>query len=213
MESELILAFEPLIKKIASNFYGAEFDDLLQAGRIGLFNAYEHFIDDGNTKFSTFAYKYIFGEMYKISALNKTIKQSKDNLKILKLVEQSKFLLTQSLGKEPSISDIAIYLNIDEEIISQAIIASSEILSLDQEKDMDTNLYNKIGDNIDNDLNIDIKNSLNTLENLEKEIIKCRYFNDLTQSETAERLGMSQVSVSRYEKRSLSKMQKYFVCE
>ena len=213
MESELILAFEPLIKKIATNFYGAEYEDLLQAGRIGLFQAKKHFTPDGNTKFSTFAYKYIFGEMYKVSVVNKPIKQSKDNLKILKLVEQTKFLLTQSLGKEPSISDIAIYLNIQEEIISNAIMASGEILSLDKEQELDTNLYNKIGNNIDNDLNIDIKNSMDTLDSDEKEIIKCRYFNDLTQSETAEKLGMSQVSVSRYEKRSLSKMQKYFVCE
>ena len=213
MESELILAFEPLIKKIATKFYGTSYDDILQAGRIGLIDAKKHFVDDGTTKFSTFAYKYIFGEMYKTTIMNKTIKQSKDNLKILKLVEQTKYLLTQTLGKEPSISDIAIYLNVDEEIISNAIISANEILSLDKEQELDTNLYNKIGNTLDIDLKIDIKNSMESLDDDEKKIIKCRYFNDLTQSETAKKLNMSQVSVSRYEKRSLSKMQKYFVCE
>ena len=213
MEDELILAFEPLIKKIASKFYGTSYDDLLQAGRIGLFDAKKHFIDDGNTKFSTFAYKYIFGEMYKTVISNKTIKQSKDNLKILKLVEQTKYYLVQKLGKEPNLSDISIYLNIDEEIISNAIISANEVLSLDKEKDMDTNLYNRIGNTLDTDLRIDIKNSMELLSKDEKKIIKCRYFNDLTQSETAKKLNMSQVSVSRYEKRSLSKMQKYFICE
>ena len=56
---------------------------------------------------------------------------------------------------------------------------------------------------------IDIKDSLETLDEKEKEIIKYRYFKDYTQSETAEILGMSQVSVSRYEKKSLNKMYNY----
>ena len=176
-------------------------------------NAYKHFIDDGNTKFSTFAYKYIFGEMYQVSVVNKTIKQNKDNLKLLKLIEKTRFLLTQSLGKEPTISDIAIYLEMDEKTISNALISVSEILSLDNEKEEDINLYNLVGNEVDTDLSIDIKQCLNTLDENEQAIIKCRYFNDLTQSETAKLLDMTQVSVSRYEKRSLEKMQKYFTYE
>jgi RNA polymerase sigma factor (sigma-70 family) len=213
MTNEMVLTFDPLIKNIAKKFYGIDYDDLIQAGRYGLHLAWLHYKKEENTKFSTFAYNYIFGEMYSLTLKNKTIKQNRENVKILKLVEKTKELLTQKLNRIPTINDISIYLNIDESIINNALIEGNATLSLDQEEDEDTNLYNTFGLIEDNDLKIDLNNTISALENDEQKIIKYRYFNNLSQQETAKILGYSQVKVSRYEKRSLNKMQKYLCCE
>ena len=60
-----------LIYKIAKKFYNIDINDLFQAGCIGVIKALKHFVDDGTCKFSTFAYKYIFGEMYELSIKSK----------------------------------------------------------------------------------------------------------------------------------------------
>ena len=213
MNTKMIEAFDPLIKKIASNFYNADYEELIQVGRIGLYNAYKHYDNNSNTKFSSFAYQYIFGEMYQLSILNKTIKPNKDLLKLNKLIDKTKILLTQKLNHEPSIDEISSYLNIDSLTISNAIKYNEIILSLDKEMDEDTNLYNKLGNTFNNDLKILLDDSFKILDNNEKDIIKYRYYNDLTQSETANLLGISQVSVSRYEKKSLNKIRNYIINE
>lgn len=213
MNMKMMETFDPLIKKIAKSFYGIEYEELIQVGRIGLYNAYNHYDKNSDTKFSTFAYQYIFGEMYNLAIQYKTIKPNRDILKITKLVEKTKILLTQKLGKEPSISDIALYLEMDENVINNAIRYTECVLSLDKEQDNDTNLYNMLGENDNRDLKIDIDDSFKILESPDKEVIMCRYYNDLTQSETAKLLGISQVSVSRIEKRSLVKMQNYLSYE
>ena len=65
MNTETIIkANIPLIKKIATKFYNASFEDLFQAGCMGVIKAYKNYQKNGNTKFSTYAYDYIFGEMY-----------------------------------------------------------------------------------------------------------------------------------------------------
>ena len=213
MNDKLIETFDPLIKKIANNFYGIEYDELIQVGRIGLYNAYNHYKKNSDTKFSTFAYQYIFGEMYNLAIQNKTIKPSRDILRLTKLIEKAKILLTQKLGKEPSINDLSIYLGIDEDLICNSLRYTETILSLDKEQEEDSNLYNMIGINDNKDLKIDIDDSFKVLESPAKEIIMYRYYNDLTQDETAKLLGLSQVTVSRIEKKSLVKMQKYLTCE
>ena len=205
----IINKYLPLIKSIANTFYGIDYDDLIQSGIIGLINAYKNYKRSENTKFSSYAYQYIYGEMYNYTLKNKSIKQQKDNLKIVKLYEQTKNYLTQSLGKIPSKKEISSYLKINEEIIDNALINTYEILSIDN----DTTLNNTIGITLDMDLKIDLDNSINMLSDEEKQIIKYRYFKDLTQSEVSKKLGISQVKVSRYEKRSLSKLQNYLCYE
>jgi RNA polymerase sigma factor (sigma-70 family) len=208
MNNEIVVAFEPYIKSIASKFYNVDYEDLMQAGRLGLQDAYQHYKKNDTTKFSTFAYKYIFGEMYKL-ANSKTIKINRDILKIIKLVDKTKSLLTQRLGRIPSISDIAIYLEIDENTINYALSQTNSILSLDEEENNDSNLYNKISFNEDNDLKIDIQDSLANLSTDEYQVIKHLYFDSLTQEETAKMMNISQVKISRYKTKSLNKMYNY----
>ena len=203
---ELIKSCEPLIKSIANKFYGIDKEDLMQAGRTGLINAYKHYNKNDNTKFSTFAYSYIFGEMYNLSVNNRTIKTNRDTLKLVKLIEKTKSYLTQKLGKIPSLSEVASYLEMDENVLSNAYVSTETILSLDMPSIDDYYLYNSIKCFDDNDISLDIKNSINELSKDEQEIIKYRYYNDLTQSETAKLLGLSQVKVSRSEQKSLKKL-------
>ena len=210
MNNELIIAFEPYIKSIANNFYNIDYEDLMQAGRLGLHNAYQHYQKNSTTKFSTFAYKYIFGEMYNL-AHSTMLKISRDTLKTIKLIDHTKTLLTQALGHVPSISEIAIYLEIDEATINNALSQTSTILSLDVEAENDTNLYNKISTRDNNDLKLDIKDSLNKLNNNEYQVIKHLYFDAYTQEETAKIMNMTQVKVSRYKTKSLNKMHDYLI--
>ncbi|MBR1416520.1 MAG: sigma-70 family RNA polymerase sigma factor [Bacilli bacterium] len=206
MNKEMLESFEPLIRAIASKFYNIEYDDLLQAGRIGLINAYQHYDKNSNTKFSSFAYTYIFGEMYNLALTSKSIKTNKDTLKLSKLIEKTKIYLTQLLGKSPSIEEISSYLEIDESTIYNTINASLNILSLDRDSEEENNLYDILSKEEDNDTKLDIESSLQELTDKEQNIIMYRYYNDLTQQETAKIMGISQVSVSRYEQKSLKKL-------
>lgn len=197
--------FKPLIKSIASNFYGVEYNDLYQAGVLGLIQAYKNYKSDGKTKFSSYAYKYIFGEMYNYMLSAKALKQNRDLLKLTKLIEKTNVYLTQSLGKVPTTLEIAKYLNIDPNLINMAISSTHSILSLDSELDNDSSLYNTIKDDKENKLDyLDLKWSVDNLEEPYKSIIKLRYFNDYTQQEVAKKLKLTQVMVSRYEKKSLN---------
>jgi len=206
---KIIAVHEKLIYRIALKFYDVPKEDLYQAGVIGIIKAYNNFVDNGLTKFTTYAYNYIFGEMYELSNSLRSIKLNKKVLGLYKRIEQTKYLLALEIGHIPSAQELAEYLAIDEETISQVYISTSTIMSLDA--DSERPIYDTVSDpRYDIDENyLDLIDSMDTLSPSEKEIIKYRYFKDLTQSETAKILGMSQVKVSRAEKKSLSKMYNY----
>ncbi len=206
---QIIKLHEKLIYKIATKFHDIPLEDLFQAGVIGIIKAYNNFKQTAETKFTTYAYNYIFGEMYDFANNTRTIKLNKNILKTYKKIEQAKYQLAQKLGYYPSITDLSTFLGIDENIISEIESCTSTIMSLDLEEERP--VYETISqskDNISSD-NIDLKDSLTTLTEEERQIINYRYFKDFTQSETAKLMGISQVSVSRYEKKSLSKMYNY----
>lgn len=205
---KLIKGSEGLIKKIASQFYNSEFEDLYQAGVLGLLKAYKNYKENGTTKFSTYAYDYIYGEMYQF-VQNKNIKINKDITKLYKVIEKTITTLTQKYNRVPSLYEVSKFLNINEKLIYDAYMSGKEIMSIDNE---DNNVLNSIkanNTNIDNKILID--ECLDNLSKDEKNIIKARFYEDLTQSETAKKLCMTQVMVSRYEKRSLSKMQQFMM--
>ena len=208
---EIIKVNEKLIYKIASKFYNYDKEDLYQVGVVGLIKAIKNYKEDSTTKFTTYAYDYIFGEMYKLVNDNRTIRLNRDILKIYKKIEQTKYLLAQKLNHIPSTMELALYLEIDEGIICSTIASASSILSLDAETKEEVDLYNKLSkqESIPIEEKIALKDSLDTLNEDERKIIDYRYFKDMTQQETAKKLGMTQVMVSRYEKKSLDKMYNY----
>ncbi len=197
-----------LIYSITKQFYGVEKEDLFQAGVLGLLKAYKNFVDDGSCKFTTYATKYIYGEMYSLVS-NKAIKINRNLRKMIKMINQAKEGLTQKLHRIPSVSEIAQFLEIPQTTVNEALGAASEIMSLDNEQDI--SLYETIqsDENVNLDDQILIDQSLEMLTEDERNIIKARYYEDLTQCEVARKLKMTQVKVSRYEKKGLDKMQQF----
>ena len=111
----------------------------------------------------------------------------------------------------PSNLELADYLEIDINVLEYALACAYQVMSLDEDKEEVRNLHETISqDNIiSQDDKILLNDSFNSLNEVEKDIINSRYYEDLTQSEVADRLGISQVKVSRYEKKGLTKMRKY----
>ena len=207
----LIEEYKYLVYKISSYFYNVPKEDLIQAGYIGLCQAYKNYKKEANVKFSTYAFKSIYGSMYKLAIKTNPLKVSRDLLVLYKKIEQTRYLLAQKLNKIPTNLELASYLKMDIVDIDNAIMAASEIISLDNESDEHRNSYETIREkpSISLDDKIDIYDSINKLNKDEQNIIKARYFKDMTQQEVARKLKMTQVMVSRYEKKAVEKMRNY----
>ena len=197
-----------IIKKY-EHFYDKE--DLYQVGMIGLMNAYRHFDPKYQVKFSTYAFSYIVGEVSKYIREDKSIKVSKDLLKLNKSIEKAKEVLSQKLMRIPTDSELALFLEIDESKIMEARSATDFVRSLDfclTDEGKELNLYDSIRqEEKQYNANImDLKDQIKTLTKEEQQLIASRYFEEMTQQETSERLGMSQVQVSRKENKILTKL-------
>lgn len=200
---ELILKYEKLIYSIMKYFRDySNKDDLFQVGCIGLINAYNNYNSDNNVKFSTYAYSYILGEMKKLVREDKGIKISRSISKLYYQIEKTNIFLTQKLMRKPTLQDIASFLEIDEYLIVEALNSTNSLLNID---DIQINNYTF------NDNELILEEELNKLNKEELEIIKKRYMQELTQTEVANELGMSQVQVSRKEHKVLQKLKKQLI--
>jgi RNA polymerase sporulation-specific sigma factor len=199
-----------LIWKIAKNFYGMDKNDLYQAGVLGVIKAYQNYSNDAKTKFSTYAYSYIYGEMY-MATCNKEMKYGKDLIRLVSMIEKGKNILAQKLMKEPTIAELAEFLELPKEKVEYALLSVGNVTSFDENPLSHRALSETVAlrEETSEDDKLLLKDSINSLNPLEKDIIVSRYYEDLTQSETAKKLGITQVLVSRYESKSLSKMREY----
>ena len=196
---------------IREHFKGYDTDDLYQVGVIGVIKAYNNYKNDKNTKFSTYAYKYIYGEIYSYINNNKIIKIARENYTLYKKINEARNILSQRLMKEPSLYELSSFLEIEPNIIEMVINSLASVDSLDRvilSDGKDVSLFDTVRDEKDY-YNIDylmLNEELNKLPEEEKKIIYLRYFEDRTQSEVADILGKSQVGVSRTEKKTLKKI-------
>ncbi len=202
---EIILDNRNLIYSIAHRFGGNDFDDLYQAGCLGLINAYYNFNDDFHTKFTTYAYPFIVGEMYKYLCYNKNIRLSPKNMKLIKAIKRGEEVLIHHLGRFPTDNELANFLEIDLSKLAE-IRNLVNIESLDYQYN-NSDLYDLIpNDNLSYDALIDLRNALKTLNLREKQIIYARYFDNQTQSDLAKIYHTNQVKISRDEKKILTKL-------
>lgn len=211
-ETEIVKENMGLLYSIANRLYGAEKEDLIQAGAMAMVTAYRTFRDDGTTKFSTYAFKPIFGEMFKL-ATQKQIKISRDYLKLYNLIETTRYSLAQHWGYIPNNQELALYLGYTEEEIEQAIVAGSIIVSsMDKGTTEDRSIYETIAkeEPISLEDKLAIQEGLEQLTEDERKILEYRYFEDMTQSEVARKLKKTQVMVSRYEKRGIDKIREFY---
>lgn len=197
-----------IVKRFKNNKY--ETDDLFQIGAIGLVKSIKRFDNQYNVKLSTFAVPYIIGEIKRYLRDDGMVKVSRSlkelNIKIEMLRKQY-----EKLGKELSINEIEKELKESKENILLALEANKEIKSIDEEfEDSNENiLFNKVKvESYEEDTikKIILKQELEKLDEKERNIIILRYFYNKTQSQIASQYGISQVQVSRIEKRVLLKM-------
>lgn len=212
-EEELVDKYTPYIYKIAKKFYNVELADLYQAGAIGLIEAKRNFKLEFNVSFQVFAYKYIFGRMYELANKSRDIKLSKYYLSLYKQIQLARKELTFKLERTPSLEEIADFTSIDQGLINEIIVLTTNMLSLEEEYQTvhgdSLPLKECIGTAPNMDEQIMINDSLENLEPLEQDVIRIRYFEDLTQMETAKVLGISQVKVSRLEQKGKAKIKEY----
>ncbi len=199
-----------LVHSICRRFSGRgiEYDDLYQAGCMGLVKAVDAYDFELGFAFSTYAVPVIMGEVRRLFRDGGAVKISRSikelNFKIVRANE----VLQQQLNREPTINEIANHLGVDAADVSEALCASQQTVSLTVENDdgiteMDLPIIDH-QDEINNKILIEAASK--GLNDIERTIIKCRYFDLLTQSKTAALLNMTQVQVSRAEKRILLKM-------
>lgn len=209
---DLIVDNSKLIYSIISKYQSYyDKEDLYQIGVIGMIKAYKNYKKDSNTKFTTYAYTYILGEVLKYVNENKSFKLSKEYLVIYKKISEAKTILTQRLMKVPSNFELSVFLEIDEQVINHIEMITREIDRLDRiiNEDgknlilLDTIKDEKAETSIDSMM---LYEEINKLPSDERKLLKERYFLDKTQSETAKILGINQVQVSRNEQKILKKL-------
>lgn len=205
-----------LIWSIVRKFFnrGYDGDDLYQIGAIGLLKCIQKFDTSYNVKFSTYAVPMIMGEIKRFLRDDGIIKVSRPLKEIAIKAKYMKDTLTKENNQEPTITELANAIDVAEEDLILALDASKDVESLYttvyQGDGNGVYLIDKLQQKNDNQEkiveNIVLKELINTLEHREKQIIELRYFEDKTQTEIARFLGISQVQVSRIEKKVLTKI-------
>lgn len=199
-----------LVHSICKRFAGRgiEYDDLYQAGCIGLIKATDAFDEDRGLMFSTYAVPVIMGEVRRLFRDGGAVKVSRSVKELSMKIAYQKQKMEQRLCREPTVSELAEELGVSPEDITEAVCATQATVSLTYEGDdgiKETDLpCESHEEEISNRLILD--EAFKILNENEIKIMKLRYFNSLTQSKTAEILNMSQVQVSRAEKRILLKL-------
>ena len=200
----------PLVHSLCKRFVGRgiEYDDLYQAGCIGLIKAADGFDDSRGLCFSTYAVPVILGEIRRMFRDGGSIKVSRSLKELSLKVARVKSKLENQLSREPTINELAAELGVTPEEITEAQSASMPTVSLTYESDDGINEIDVSvagpEDSLTNKLLLE--RAFTHLDTTEQQIIRCRYFEFLTQNETAARLGMSQVQISRAEKKILLKL-------
>ncbi len=211
MERNLIEQYKDRIYKIISRIPYYDKEDLFQVGCIGLIKAYRNYDPSKNVKFFSYAYKYILGEIKSYVRENRNIKISRDLYKLSGKIEEARNIISQKLMRNPTIDEIALFLEMDPSDIQQALINNYNTTSLDKvvtDDENDACLYDVIPDieNMSKEDLLDLKESIDKLDDNSKKLIELRYVGNYTQSETANIMGMTQVQVSRKESKVLQKL-------
>ncbi len=210
----IIKSHEKLIYSIANKIKGHyDRDDLFQVGVIGLIKAYQNYNEEYQAKFSTYAFSYILGEIKNYTREDKGMKIGRDLFKLKNKIEKAKDMLSQKLMREVTTSELALFLEIDERSIINALNIHNYIESLDYFASNDgreLSLYDTIKQEEAVDIidKLSLEEQIANLSKEEQKLIYMRYMDNQTQTEVARNLGLTQVQVSRKEQRVLIKLRK-----
>lgn len=216
--NKLIEANLPLVTSISKKFTnrGYEYEDIYQIGCMGLVKSIKNFDEKYNVKFSTYAVPMIIGEIKRFLRDDGMIKVSRNVKSLAKKLHFDKEALTKRLNREPTIEELAQFSGMDKEEILFALESSASMQYLyeviHQDDGSPVLLIDKLSENAIEDKNITeklaLKEALRNLDTKSRQIIVLRYFKDKTQIQVAKMLGISQVQVSRIEKKVLQEMRK-----
>ncbi|MFW5985184.1 MAG: sigma-70 family RNA polymerase sigma factor [Halanaerobiaceae bacterium] len=207
-----------LVLKIAYRYKNRniELQDLFQTGVIGLIKAVKGFDLQRNVKFSTYAFSRINGEIRLKLRDQGILKKSRKMQKIARILRQKRSELKQELRREPTIKELAEETGYDRQNIVAALEADKTPTSIYKPLNNDDQQKLLLVDNLaDRKKEIDISETdrlnlqelIRELDERSRKIIYLRYFRDLTQQEIGDQIGVSQVQVSRLEKKILQKLQ------
>ncbi len=210
---EIVNENMPLVKSIVRGFMnrGTEYDDLVQLGSIGLIKAARNYNFEYGVRFSTYAVPLISGEIKRFLRDDGMIKVSRILKENYRKYANARERLSRELKREPTLNETAFAAGLTAEEAIEAIDSERPHVSvyepLNDSGDSELALIDRLEDEEDTEENFSSRMLLNellsTLDERERKIIALRYFEGLTQSEVARKLSMTQVQVSRCEKKIL----------
>ena len=212
---QLVVENSGLIWSIARRYFGrgTEPDDLYQLGCVGFLKAVAGFDLSYGTQFSTYAVPKIAGEIRRFLRDDGQVKVSRSLKERAAQIHQARTRLTGTLGREPAVSELAAELGLTPEAIAMAETATGMAESIQRESgDEGFSLEDVLcTDGMEDRIleSLSLRNALSHLTERERMVIDLRYFHGLTQQKIAGLLGVSQVQVSRIEKKALTNLRTY----
>jgi RNA polymerase sporulation-specific sigma factor len=217
--NKLVEVNTPLVSSICKKFInrGYEYEDIFQIGSMGLVKAINNFDSSFNVKFSTYAVPMIIGEIKRFLRDDGMIKVSRNTKILAKKLHYDKESLIKELNREPTIDELVEFSKVDKEDVIFALESVNNMQylydTIHQDEGTPVLLIDKLSESPEEDNNmidkIALKEAINSLDTKSKQIIMLRYFKDKTQIQVAKMLGISQVQVSRIEKKVLVLMRKH----
>ena len=201
-----------LIWSIARRYFGrgAEPDDLYQLGCVGFLKAIDGFDAEYGTRFSTYAVPKISGEIRRFLRDDGTVKVSRSVKEQAAKIRQARLLLEQRLGREPKLSELSLETGISPEEIAFAETATGPADSIQRESGEDGfTLELVLGDYGAEERLVEhvaLRAAIERLPEREKQVIALRYYHGMTQQDSARVLHVSQVQISRLERRAVEQL-------
>ena len=200
-----------LVWSIVRRYYGrgVDPDDLYQLGCLGLLKAVRGFDPDFGCQFSTYAVPKIAGEIRRFLRDDGTVKVSRGIKERSAAIRQARGRLCTDLGREPTLSELSFETGLEPEEIAAAETATESVMSLQMETGDGFTLESVLGnDGIEEEVveRFSLRSAVDSLPQREREVIFLRYFKNLTQDRVARVLGVSQVQVSRIEKKAMTRL-------
>lgn len=186
---------------------GIEYDDLYGAGCIGLVKAASAFDTERGVKFSTYAVPVILGEIKRLFRDGGAVKASRSVRELGMKLTRAREQFAVVNGREPTVSELAELTDTDEERVAEALAVNIPPLSLTDNSDGEEGGQIDVAAPAPDAELVDIlalRQALGALDETDRRLIYLRYFKDMTQTDTARALGMTQVQVSRREKKLLA---------
>ena len=211
----LIIGNSGLIWSIARRYFGrgVDPDDLFQLGCLGFIKAVDGFDPEYGTQFSTYAVPKIAGEIRRFLRDDGTVKVSRSLKERSIMIRATRQKLTGELGREPTLSELSEQTGLQAEEIATAEMATGATESIQKRSGEDGFALEDVltdGEMEDQIVEkIALREAIDSLNEREQMVIKLRFFHGLTQDKTSKILGVSQVQISRIEKKALETLRKY----